>query len=126
MSRIANRPLLKPRQPNRFADLGQVILAILLLIIPALLYASQRAELHRARRQIAALEQRLAELEEARQHLVLEYSTELDPRRMRDKARSRVGLVVPSAGQIVHLDRGADAWRPPLLAGLPGGPDGHP
>lgn len=126
MSRIANRPLVKPPRPNRFADLGQVILAILLLIIPALFYASQRAELHRAQRQIAALEQRLAELEESRQHLVLEYSTELDPRRMQEKAQSRAGLVEPSAGQIVYLDRDESSWRPPMLAGAHGGPDGHP
>ena len=126
MSRIANRPLVKPRQPNRFADLGQVILAILLLIIPALFYASQRAELHRAQRRIADLEQRLVELEETRQHLVLEYSTELDPRRMQEKARRRAGLVEPAADQIVYLDRGGETWRPPMLAGIPGGPEGHP
>lgn len=127
MSRIANRPLTKPSQPNRFADLGQVVLAMLLLIIPALFYASQRADLHEARRRIASLEERLVELEEERQHLVLEYATELDPRRMEERAREITGLVEPEPEQIVYLDRIEETSPPPpLVAGAVGGPDGHP
>ena len=72
MSRIANRPLTKPSEPHRFAELAQVLAATLLLLLPAFLYASQRADHHQAQREIAGLKATLAALEEERQLLRIE------------------------------------------------------
>ena len=127
MSRIANRPLTKPSEPHRFADLGQVLAGTLLLMIPAFLFASQRADLHQAERRIAALEARLIELDERRKLLTLELDSELDPRRIDKRAREIAGLRDPAPEQIVYLPRstGVDS-RSPLLAEATEIPDGHP
>ena len=127
MSRIANRRLIKPSDPDRFSDLGQVIVAIILLVIPAFLFAAQRAELHEAQRELTRLERRLVDLEERRQHLLLERATELDPRRVQEKARRISGLTDPDAEQVVFLGRpGTQSPSPLLAAGAIGEPDGHP
>ena len=114
MSRIENRPLTKPSDPHRFADLGQVIAAIALLIIPAFLYATERAELHDATKHISGLEARLLQLRDERELLLVERATELDPRRLRDKARTLAGLVDPERGQMADLPR---ETNPPRLGG---------
>jgi hypothetical protein len=127
LSRIANRPLTKPSEPHRFADLAQVLAAILLLMIPAFLYASQRADLHHAERRIADLEQRLIELTERRKLLTLELDSELDPRRIDERAREVVGLQDPEPEQVVFLPRDpGDVSSPaPLLAHAAEEPHGH-
>lgn len=127
MSRIANQPLTKPNVPHRFADLGQVIVAIVLLIVPAFLYASQRAQLRNANQQIGELESRLLRLRDDRELLLVEISTELDPRRLNDKAHALAGLQEPTADQITYLPRtGSGTPIRVLLAAATGGPDGHP
>lgn len=122
MSRIANRPLTKPREPNRLGDLAQVVAAIVLLIIPAFLYASQRAGLHQAQRRSAALEAELERLAERRQLLRIEIASELDPRRLHDKAGS-FALGEPVAGQIHYLQRDDAAL---LITEVSEDIDGHP
>ena len=125
MSRIANRPLTKPRKPHRFGELAQVIAAVTLLIIPAFLYAAQRANLHHAERRIATLEQRLVELEERRRLLRIELSTERDPRRIFSKAHSLTPLREADPEQIRYLSR-LDSSDAPRLMAVSGGVDGHP
>ena len=127
MSRIANRPLTKPSEPHRFADLAQVLAAIVLLMVPAFLYASQRADLHQAQRRIGELEQELLDLEERRKLLTLELDSELDPRRIDQRAREIAGLQDPEPDQIVYLSRlAADQPGPALVASVVEGLDGHP
>ncbi len=125
MSRIANRPLTKPRDPHGFADLAQVIAAIGLLIIPAFLYASQQANLHDARKHINALEDALIAEAERRELLLVQHAIEQDPRRVHEKAERLAGLGTPSPGQVSYLSRSA---VPPadLVADSRPGPDGHP
>ncbi len=125
MSRIANRPLVKAREPNRFSDLGQAFAGILLLIIPAFLYASQRADMRESRRQTGDLETALLQLQQERKLLELELQTELDPRTLERKARTIAGLRQPEDGQVEHMPRAGD--------GMPSGgyiatvaTDGHP
>lgn len=127
MSRIENRPLTRASEPHRFADLGQVIAAIALLIIPAFLYASERADLHDANKHISALEAKLLELRDQRELLLVERATELDPRRLRDKARTLAGLVDPERGQMTYLPRAAP-WPVSngFVADATESPDGHP
>lgn len=125
MSRIANRPLIKPREPHRLSDLAQVILAILLLVIPAFFYAAQRADLHRAQRRIAALEQQLGALQERSQLLRIEISSERDPRRLIQKARAIAGLVEPPPDLVRFLSRPVRR-APALLVEATGQADGHP
>ncbi len=107
MSRIANRPLVKAREPNRFSDLGQAFAGILLLIIPAFLYASQRADMRESRRQTGDLETTLLQLQQERKLLELELQTELDPRALEHKARTIAGLRHPEDGQVHHMRRSA-------------------
>ena len=127
MSRIANRQLTKLREPNRFADLAQVLAAILLLIIPAFYYASQRATNQRAELEIASLERRLADLAERRLLLQIQLASELDPRRLHDRARQIAGLSEATAEQIRYLARpGMRGLEPVQAAPLAGEPDGHP
>lgn len=127
LSRIENRPLTKPSEPHRFADLGQAIAAMALLIIPAFLYASERANLHDANKHISALEARLLRLRDARELLLVERATELDPRRLRDKARTLAGLVDPERGQMTYLPRPAALpVSPAFVADATDGRDGHP
>jgi len=126
VSRIANRPLTKPSEPHRFADLVQVLTAILLLIIPAFLYASQRADLHRAQRRARDLEAELSRLEERRELLTLELEAQLDPRRLEERARTIALMQEPEDGQILYLSRPGEALRrPALVADVAGGTDGH-
>jgi len=127
VSRITNRPLTKPSEPHRFADLGQVIASILLLIIPALLYASQRAKIHDARERVSQLESRLLRLRKQRELLLVEFATEQDPRRLEQRAKDRANLGEPVAGQVTYLPRPGHRTNPPaLLAATLGDPDGHP
>ena len=105
LSRIANRPLIKAREPNRFSDLGQAFAGILLLTIPAFLYASQRADVRESRRQTGNLEATLLQLQQERKLLELELQTELDPRALEQKARTIAGLRNPEDGQVEHLPR---------------------
>ena len=105
MSRIANRPLIKAREPNRFSDLGQAFAGILLLIIPAFLYASQRADVRESQRQTGDLEAALLQLQQERTLLELELQTELDPRTLEGKARDIAGLHDPERNQLEHLPR---------------------
>ncbi len=105
MSRIANRPLIKAREPNRFSDLGQAFAGILLLTIPAFLYASQRADVRESRRQTGDLEATLLQLRQERKLLELELQTELDPRVLEQKARTIAGLRDPEDSQVEHLPR---------------------
>ncbi len=125
MSRIANRPLTKTREPNRLAELTQVIAAIALLIMPAFLYASQRAKLHHAERRISLLQRQLLDLEEERQLLRIELATERDPRRIYAKALAVTELREALPEQVEFLSRMelADQTR---LAAVSGDPDGHP
>lgn len=125
---ISNRPLTKPREPNRFGDLGQVLLAVLLLVVPCFFWASYHARLQQTRRTIAQLEQRLVQLEEERQRLVLEQSMNLDPRRIEERARRVSGLVSPDPSQVLYLSRPGAPFggARPLLAEDTGGGDGHP
>lgn len=125
MSRIANRPLTKPRQPHRLSELAQVVAAITLLIIPAFLYASQRAKLHHAQRRIATLERQLIELEERRQLLRIELATENDPRRIEAKALALTGLREPEPEQVRFLAR-LSPTDPRRLVAVAGDTDGHP
>lgn len=126
MSRIANRPLTKPQDPYRFADLAQVLAGILLLMGPAFLYASQRAELHRAERSIGMLQQRLLDLQHERDLLNLELATQEDPWRLEARAREIAGLQAGTPTQMVHLPRIARLpSSQPLVADFPAG-DGHP
>ena len=105
MSRIANRPLIKAREPHRFSDLGQAFAGILLLIVPAFLYASQRADMRESRRQTGDLEATLLQLQQERKLLELELQTELDPRTLEKKARAIADLQDPEVSQVEHLPR---------------------
>lgn len=124
MSRIANRQLTKPRDPHRLGDLAQVVAAIALLIVPALLYASQRASLHQTQRRIADLRAELIRLDEQRQLLRIEAASEEDPRRLRARAGSLSGLREPEADQVQYLQRHDDVRL--LVAETSGDVDGHP
>lgn len=124
MPRIANRPLTKPRDPNRLGDLTQVVAAIALLALPAFLYATQRASLHQTQRRIASLQSELIRLEEHRQLLRIEMASEQDPRRLRDKAGGIAELGEPAIEQVRYLERrDADRW---LITETAGDADGHP
>ena len=124
MSRIANRPLIKAREPNRFGDLGQAFAGILLLIIPAFLYASQRADMRESRRQTGDLEATLLQLQQERKLLELELQTELDPRSLEQKARDIAGLGNPEDSQVEHLPRAYGAVGRDHIATV--ATDGHP
>lgn len=124
MPRIANRPLTKPREPHRLGDLLQVIAAIGLLILPALLYASQRARLHQVERQIGTLEQTLLDLQDRRRMLEIELASEGDPRRISDKAAELADLGEPVSEQVKYLQR-LDRERP-VAVPTAGATDGHP
>lgn len=124
MSRIANRPLIKAREPNRFGDLGQAFAGILLLIIPAFLYASQRADMRESRRQTGDLEAALLQLQQERKLLELELQTELDPRSLEQKARAIAGLGDPEDSQVEHLPRAYGAVGRDHIATV--ATDGHP
>ena len=124
MSRIANRPLIKAREPNRFGDLGQAFAGILLLIIPAFLYASQRADMRESRRQTGDLEATLLQLQQERKLLELELQTELDPRALEQKARAIAGLADPEDNQVEHLPRADGAAGRSHIATVAS--DGHP
>lgn len=127
MSRIANNPLTKPREPNRFTDLAQVVAATLLLIGPAFLYASQRAELHKMERRIGELQQRLLSLREQRELLDLELAAQLDPWRLEERASRLAGLQSPAGLQTHYLPRVLQPQPPPsLVAEHLGVADGHP
>ena len=125
MSRIANRPLTKPRDPHRFADLAQVIAAIGLLSIPAFLYASQRAALHDTRQRISELEDQLIAAAEHREVLRVQRAMEEDPRRVRDKAERLLGLEPPESAQVKYLPRTDPALTAGLVSALVPA-DGHP
>lgn len=124
LSRIANRPLIKAREPNRFGDLGQAFAGILLLIIPAFLYASQRADMRESRRQTGDLEAALLQLQQERKLLELELQTELDPRSLEQKARAIAGLGDPEDSQVEHLPRAYGAVGRDHIATV--ATDGHP
>ncbi len=127
MPRVINRQLTKPSDPERLTYFGQLIVAILLLIIPGFLYASQRARLHENRGQIAALESRLADLDERRGQLLIERAVELDPWRLQHKARELAGLGEPLPEQVASLGRPQSGGERLLLTSGGGrGPDGHP
>lgn len=105
--RVANRRLVKPREPHRLADLARVVLGVALLAVPPFLYAAQQAQLHQYKRSITQLEQRRDELNEIQRRLELELATLRDPQRVELLAREIVGLAPVTQDRVVFLDRPA-------------------
>ncbi len=124
MARVTNRPLTKPRDPNRFVDLIQFLAGALLLIAAGLLYASQRAELLVQRARISHLQEQLVRLQQEGQLLAVQLESELDPRRLERRARLLAGLSSPAPDRIALLPPGSsDPLRVWLAAD--GRDDGH-
>lgn len=103
--RVANRRLIKPREPHRLADLVRIVVGITLLAIPAFLYAAQQAQLQEYKRSITRLDERLDELAEVQRRLDLELATLQDPQRIERLANGLLGLVPVQQEQVVFLDR---------------------
>ena len=101
-------------------------MAIGLLILPAILYASQRSELHDANRRISALESRLLRLGNERELLLVELATQTDPRRLDTKARVLAGLGPAREGQVTFLPRPSEGpSSASLVAATAGSLDGN-
>ena len=101
MPRIANRPLTKATDPHRFTDLAQVLGAILLLLVPAFFYASQRAGSLEANQHVGDLEAELLALHQERELLDLDLQRLLEPRGLAERAERLAGLTSPSGPLVV-------------------------
>ena len=104
MSRIANRPLTKSADPHRFTDLAQVLVAMLLLVLPAFFYAAQRSHKHEADLRMGALERQLLAIQAERETIQLELEQLREPRKLAERASRIADLASPAAGQLVVLD----------------------
>lgn len=95
MSRIANRPLTKATDPHRLTDLAQLFAALLLLLVPAFLYAAQRADSLMANQTVGDLETELLALQQERELIELELQRLLEPRGLAERAQRLAGLRPP-------------------------------
>ncbi|MFQ5743573.1 MAG: hypothetical protein ACE5HV_08285 [Acidobacteriota bacterium] len=125
--RVVNGPLIKPREPNRSADLSRLVVLGLLLALPAFLYAGLQARLLQHGRTIVALEGQQDRLEEQRQRLELELATLRDPRRIVEVAGRECGLVPVGHDQIVYLTPSIEGLgkRPGYVADAPANAHGR-
>ncbi|NKB90266.1 MAG: hypothetical protein GKS06_18825 [Acidobacteria bacterium] len=95
MSRIANRPLTKATDPHRVTDLIQLFLALLILLVPAFLYAAQRSDSLVANQTVGSLESELLALQQERELIELELQRLLEPRSLTERAQRVAGLQLP-------------------------------
>ena len=126
-SRVVNGPLIKPREPGRLIDLARVLLLGALVALPAFLYATLQANLHRQRREVVVLEAQLGELEEQRRRLEVELASLRDPRHIEFVAESVLGMADAKPEQIIYLTLPPAVHQDPpaLVAAALGDPHGR-